>query len=64
MRLRHRIPALGLIIVMHIALLDACATKSQTGALIGAAGGAVVGGAIGKAVVKLELDTIKKIKVQ
>jgi outer membrane protein OmpA-like peptidoglycan-associated protein len=27
----------------------ACATKSQTGAVVGAAGGAVVGGAIGKA---------------
>jgi outer membrane protein OmpA-like peptidoglycan-associated protein len=31
------------------ALLGSCATKSQTGAIVGAAGGAVVGGVIGKA---------------
>jgi outer membrane protein OmpA-like peptidoglycan-associated protein len=30
-------------------LLGSCATKSQTGAIVGAAGGAVVGGVIGKA---------------
>jgi outer membrane protein OmpA-like peptidoglycan-associated protein len=30
-------------------VLDGCATKSQTGAVVGAAGGAVVGGVIGKA---------------
>lgn len=32
-----------------ITLLDGCATKTQTGAVVGAAGGAVVGGLIGRA---------------
>ncbi|MES2125179.1 MAG: OmpA family protein [Gemmatimonadota bacterium] len=43
MRFRHQ----GLTVA--ILLVSACATKSQTGAVIGAGGGAVVGGAIGKA---------------
>jgi outer membrane protein OmpA-like peptidoglycan-associated protein len=34
--------------LLALVLLDGCATKSQTGALIGAGGGAVVGGVIGK----------------
>lgn len=38
-----------LLVLATAPVLDGCATKSQTGALIGAAGGAVVGGAIGKA---------------
>jgi outer membrane protein OmpA-like peptidoglycan-associated protein len=45
-----RATALSLLLVLGtVPLLGGCATKTQTGALIGAAGGAVVGGAIGKA---------------
>ncbi|MES2306645.1 MAG: OmpA family protein [Gemmatimonadota bacterium] len=36
-------------LAVAVLLLAGCATKSQTGAVIGAGGGAVVGGAIGKA---------------
>ena len=36
------------IVSMAFLLLAGCATKTQTGAVVGAAGGAVVGGAIGK----------------
>ena len=42
MRISHRIVPLAFL------LMAACATKTQTGAVVGAAGGAVVGGAIGK----------------
>jgi len=45
-----RATALALLFVIGaVPLVGGCATKSQTGAIIGAAGGAVVGGAIGKA---------------
>jgi outer membrane protein OmpA-like peptidoglycan-associated protein len=36
-------------VVAASAVLDSCATKSQTGVVVGAAGGAVVGGVIGQA---------------
>jgi outer membrane protein OmpA-like peptidoglycan-associated protein len=45
-----RCVALSLIVAaMTSVSLNGCATKSQTGAIIGAGGGAVVGGVIGKA---------------
>lgn len=40
----RRLGSLGLLVL----LLPACATKTQTGAVVGAAGGAVAGGVIGK----------------
>jgi outer membrane protein OmpA-like peptidoglycan-associated protein len=42
MRLSHRSAYIALVLVAS------CATKTQTGAVVGTAGGAVVGGAIGK----------------
>lgn len=39
----------GLLAAAAVLMLQSCATKSQTGAVVGAGGGAVVGGAIGHA---------------
>jgi len=50
MRTVNRIvPLTLLLITASSVVLDGCATKSQTGAVVGAAGGAVVGGVIGRA---------------
>ena len=49
MRNTKRGTALALLLVLVATVpLGSCATKSQTGAIIGAAGGAAVGGVIGK----------------
>ena len=46
--MRSGYPLTALSILLTSVLLHGCATKAQTGAVVGAAGGAVVGGAIGK----------------
>lgn len=49
MAIPRRSPVIALLAVLAIPGLEGCATKAQTGTVVGAAGGAVVGGAIGRA---------------
>lgn len=48
-RISHRLRASLFTVAVTALTINSCATKSQTGAVIGAAGGAVAGGLIGRA---------------